>query len=152
MPVLSVSKYFWKSQNLGQEDSDGNSKLVEGSECAPDIRRGYLGQVERCQSRVQTYVDTKYGMFKQIMKRPSQEQTLNKLFFFLNKKRTFLNYLWRKCWCLLLHYMVNPITALWTNRWLLAMKFSYFFFKDIEQHMVLKWRELLSFTWAFYRK
>lgn len=87
MPVLSVSKYFWKSQNLGQEDSDGNSKLVEGSECAPDIRRGYLGQVERCQSRVQTYVDTKYGMFKQIMKRPSQEQTLNKLFFFLNKKK-----------------------------------------------------------------
>lgn len=89
MPVLSVSKYFWKSQNLGQEDSDGNSKLVEGSECAPDIRRGYLGQVERCQSRVQTYVDTKYGMFKQIMKRPLKEQTLNPLVFFLNKKGHF---------------------------------------------------------------
>lgn len=89
MPALSVSKYFWKSQNLGQEDSDGNSKLMEGSECAPDIRRGYLGQVERCQSRVQTYVDTKYGMFKQMMKRPLKEQTLNPLGFFLNKKGHF---------------------------------------------------------------
>lgn len=144
MPVLSVSKYFWKSQNLGQEDSDGNSKLVEGSECAPDIRRGYLGQVERCQSRVQTYVDTKYGMFKQIMKRPLKEQTLNPLVFFSEQKRTFLNYLWRKCWCLLLHYMVNPITALWTNRWLRMERITVLYMSVLQK--------IIHLNFFFYRQ